>query len=428
MLWALVATTTFASNTLSNTTWSLTSYNGTAASGTLSFDETTMLSKFCNNVRQWYSLSGSTLFSNGVAMSTMMYCQGMPMTRENNFALASTGTPLVLSGETLTITTNNNTYSFTKNLVKLNNLVSQCIQAYDECGNMCHRAAWTTGWSCTKMACAVQKDAQCIMSTNDEPLTVCTMDYNPVCGAKQVQCIKAPCDPVQQTYGNLCTLSADKATLLYTGECKDNLTIVWNDKDTHGCIGSAWYSWSQSQGVCVKVWEYQANGLEKAYDLAYNHGITSMDSIKRFRADDFITRQEAAKMFNAMAENLFAMSYASFPDECNVPYSDEHTFDPTLKNHIYGACALGLMKWWSQRKFAPYGNLTRSQALVVLMRAVDGRQDTEKTSNPRWMPYAERAQKLWYMTSSTFEGRDPITRGELIEWIHTIYLKKINSK
>lgn len=74
-------------------------------------------------------------------MSTMMYCQGMPMTRENNFALASTGTPLVLSGETLTITTNNNTYSFAKNLVKLNNLVPQCIQAYDECGNMCHRAA-----------------------------------------------------------------------------------------------------------------------------------------------------------------------------------------------------------------------------------------------------------------------------------------------
>ncbi len=84
--------------------------------------------------------------------------------------------------------------------------------------------------------------------------------------------------------------------------------------------------------------------MEVAYDFAFNNGMTTMNTMVAFRAEDFITRQEAAKMFNAMAENLFAMSYASFPDECNVPYSDEHTFDPTLKNHIYGACALGLMK------------------------------------------------------------------------------------
>lgn len=66
------------------------------------------------------------------------------------------------------------------------------------------------------MACSISKDVQCIMSTDDEPLTACTMEYNPVCGSKQVQCIQAPCDPVQQTYGNLCSLNVDKATLLYT--------------------------------------------------------------------------------------------------------------------------------------------------------------------------------------------------------------------
>jgi peptidoglycan hydrolase-like protein with peptidoglycan-binding domain len=30
----------------------------------------------------------------------------------------------------------------------------------------------------------------------------CTKEYKPVCGAKQVVCIKAPCNPIQQTYGN----------------------------------------------------------------------------------------------------------------------------------------------------------------------------------------------------------------------------------
>lgn len=51
--------------------------------------------------------------------------------------------------------------------------------------------------------------------------TVCTMDYTPVCGEVQVQCIKAPCDPVQQTFGNRCQLDAAKARFLYNGECQD---------------------------------------------------------------------------------------------------------------------------------------------------------------------------------------------------------------
>ena len=49
----------------------------------------------------------------------------------------------------------------------------------------------------------------------------CTMEYAPVCGAKQVLCIKAPCNPVSTTYGNRCVMNADKATFLYRGECKD---------------------------------------------------------------------------------------------------------------------------------------------------------------------------------------------------------------
>ncbi len=49
---------------------------------------------------------------------------------------------------------------------------------------------------------------------------ICTMDYNPVCGSKQVQCITTPCNPVQQTYSNRCGMEADGATFLYAGECR----------------------------------------------------------------------------------------------------------------------------------------------------------------------------------------------------------------
>jgi hypothetical protein len=50
----------------------------------------------------------------------------------------------------------------------------------------------------------------------------CTREYRPVCGQKQVVCITAPCNPVQQTYGNRCEMSADGATFLYEGACRTN--------------------------------------------------------------------------------------------------------------------------------------------------------------------------------------------------------------
>lgn len=56
--------------------------------------------------------------------------------------------------------------------------------------------------------------------TNNEELTVCTMEYAPVCAKVNVQCIKAPCEPIEQTFGNRCMMEANKlATFLYEGEC-----------------------------------------------------------------------------------------------------------------------------------------------------------------------------------------------------------------
>jgi hypothetical protein len=55
--------------------------------------------------------------------------------------------------------------------------------------------------------------------SQSEP-TACTMDYTPVCATVAVQCIKAPCPPIEQTFGNKCTMKANKlATFLHDGEC-----------------------------------------------------------------------------------------------------------------------------------------------------------------------------------------------------------------
>lgn len=58
-----------------------------------------------------------------------------------------------------------------------------------------------------------------VSASASDPM-MCTMEYAPVCGSVQVQCITAPCYPVRQTFGNACMANAAKATDVVTGECQ----------------------------------------------------------------------------------------------------------------------------------------------------------------------------------------------------------------
>lgn len=49
--------------------------------------------------------------------------------------------------------------------------------------------------------------------------TVCTAQYDPVCGEIDVQCIKAPCPPVKETFSNFCFANKAGAKNIIKGEC-----------------------------------------------------------------------------------------------------------------------------------------------------------------------------------------------------------------
>jgi heat shock protein HslJ len=61
------------------------------------------------------------------------------------------------------------------------------------------------------------------LSFASEPVA-CTMEYAPVCGKVQVQCIKAPCDPVPETFANRCMAVAGHATDIREGACESVAT------------------------------------------------------------------------------------------------------------------------------------------------------------------------------------------------------------
>lgn len=270
---ALSLTSLSFANNLVNTSRDLVSFNGTGANGTLSFDQTMMYSKFCNNVSQWYIYNTGTLASTGLGLSTLMYCEWLPMTMENAFQISAHWDSAIISGDSLIIlTTGKNTFVFKQHIVVGNDKDS-------------HGCIWSAGYIRSTGANA------CVRPWEEKTTpTICTMEYAPVCGSKQVQCIKAPCDPIIKTYGNICQLNADGATFVSSWECLNTNTwidtwsctvaidptngkpmidestgqplqvcpdspIVGGDKDMHGCIGSAWYTRSQSSQQCVRVRE-----------------------------------------------------------------------------------------------------------------------------------------------------------------------------
>lgn len=51
----------------------------------------------------------------------------------------------------------------------------------------------------------------------------CAQIYDPVCATVEIQCIKAPCYPIQQTFGNACEACLNSLVKKYiSGECKND--------------------------------------------------------------------------------------------------------------------------------------------------------------------------------------------------------------
>ena len=53
-----------------------------------------------------------------------------------------------------------------------------------------------------------------------EDESICTQQYDPVCGEVEVQCIKAPCPPIKQTFSNDCFAKVAGAKNIVPGECE----------------------------------------------------------------------------------------------------------------------------------------------------------------------------------------------------------------
>jgi|GEM_PF-1557005 hypothetical protein len=81
-------------------------------------------------------------------------------------------------------------------------------------------AAGRTGPNCEFTPCPATNNGQIACTAESRLGDVCNQIYDPVCATVQIQCIKAPCNPIQQTFSNACEACHSQLVLGYLkGEC-----------------------------------------------------------------------------------------------------------------------------------------------------------------------------------------------------------------
>lgn len=102
--------------------------------------------------------------------------------------------------------------------------------------------------------------------------TICTMEYAPVCASVQVQCIKAPCPAIEQTFGNTCQMNANSlAKFLYKWECwKPNSDLSNCESYFDGCNNCSVVDWKLSACTlmyCETPWEAKCTKYKSEANL-----------------------------------------------------------------------------------------------------------------------------------------------------------------
>ena len=163
----------------------------------------------------------------------------------------------------------------------------------------------------------------------------------------------------------------------------------------------------------------------EAINWMRDKGLTSAKDINAYMPFQYLTREQAAKMFLQFAKALDYTTPLEENPSCN--FSDLKEADPNLTSSIQEVCKLWLMQW-SNWKFSPNAIMTKSQFVTMLIRLYEGKR-LDETTNPWWANYFIKAWELWILDKwdiSSFEGS--LTRYEAALLFYRFQLKQaINS-
>jgi len=180
-----------------------------------------------------------------------------------------------------------------------------------------------------------------------------------------------------------------------------------------------------------KTYKSKSDELKDAIQWMYDNWLTMWNTLPEFLPYDNITREQASKFFVEFAAKVLwkdrwvVYNYDIFSDIKNA--------NPTLKDHIIYANNMWLFKG-NNWKFMPFNNLTKAQAIAVLIRLVDWMLDESWTIpyyDVNW-DFSEHywwyTQYLWHATYYKIDKRwitsniDKLDSDNIIRWDLAILL------
>lgn len=142
----------------------------------------------------------------------------------------------------------------------------------------------------------------------------------------------------------------------------------------------------------------------------HNKWLTKYNVISDFRPHEYITREQSAKFFTEFGKIIWLNKWSE-----NCAFTDISNADYSLIPFIVEACQYNLLKW-SQQEFRPFDNITKAEALTVVIRSLQGFKI--ETLTPWYLNYYNAAINLWITEFVLEELNERITRQELWELVY----------
>lgn len=167
------------------------------------------------------------------------------------------------------------------------------------------------------------------------------------------------------------------------------------------------------------VWCSHATDLEDSIKWWYENGLTKFQTSDSFKPNNSLRRDEAAKFFLEFVYINKSNEDIAYYDDAKCDFQDINKSRSDLKKYVEDACIYWFIRW-SANYIMPDNKLTNAQAVVILMRIIDGYQQENGT---HWSNnYYKRAKDLWLDTNKFYNKSAIATRGNMMILLHNAYM------
>ncbi len=209
--------------------------------------------------------------------------------------------------------------------------------------------------------------------------------------------------------------STDTATWEHTNDIRDNYIISQSDTGTQTNNNTEQTQDTPTdETIPENTPQDQLSEYHQALAWMYANHLTKYSDPEAYRPQDYLTREESAKIIWQLYATLWYDQTPTHTTSC--AFLDEKEFDPSLSWYIQKVCSRWLFKWY-QWNYMPHQSLTKPQTIAVLMRMFEGKASDE-SQTPWWWKYYLKGQAIGVVNAWNMQSYDrPITREEVALYV-----------